>query len=387
VTDPRVAAALEAAVRLGEHSVQVAAYLDGELIVDASTGPIDASAVFPIFSVSKAVTALAVHVQAARGRLDYDAPLAHYWPEYAAHGKDAITVRHVLTHRAGVPEMPADVTPERLGDWDWMVGRLAELVPTYPPGTRNTYLSMTFGWLLGEVVSRTDPQRRPFGRFVQEELCEPLGIDALWLGIPEHEQHRVQTLTYADDPPVTAPASLAGRAVPAGVGLVPEVFNRAEVQRGCIPSVGGIANARSVARVFSIYAGAGAVDGTRLLEPHRVQSFLEPRPDAREPDETYGQRLPVGAGGLWTVAPGVSATGTLRSNVLSHPGAGGSIGWAELETGLAVAICHDRMFEPGPEAPFAALGDAVREVAAERSLRTSEEGRSSRRGNSGPSRC
>jgi CubicO group peptidase (beta-lactamase class C family) len=356
MTDPRVEAALEQAVALGERNVQVAAYLDGELIVDASIGSAGADAVYSIFSVTKAVTATAVHLQAERGLIDYDAPLADYWPEYGTRGKEAVTVRHVLTHRAGVPQMPAGVTPEQLGDWEWITGRLAEEIRVHPPGTKNTYLSMTFGWLLGEIVRRTDPHRRAFSAFVAEELCAPLGIDALWLGVPEDQLQRVAPTVYPSPRERPGPEVLAGRAVPRAVDLAPAVFNRPEVQTASIPAVGGIADARSVARLFALLAG----HGEQLLSPERVEACLEPRPDFELPDETYQSRLPVGMGGYWIVAPGVSASGSLRRRILAHTGAGGSIGWAELDRGLSVAICHDRMFNAPPEPPFAALGDAVR---------------------------
>jgi CubicO group peptidase (beta-lactamase class C family) len=146
------------------------------------------------------------------------------------------------------------------------------------------------------------------------------------------------------------------------VALGPEVFNRRDVQRGVVPAVGAVANARSVARFFALLAGGGELDGVRLLSEERVRSFLEPRPDFDSDDLMYGRRLPVGAGGLWLEAPGVTPDGGL-GHVLCHPGVGGVIGWADLDTGLAVAICHDRMFGAVGEHPFAAIGDAVRDTA------------------------
>ena len=356
-----VTRALERSVELGEHSVQVCAYLGDEQIVDAWIGEADGETLFPIFSVSKAVTALSLHVQAQRGRVEYDEPIATYWPEYDTHGKGQITIRQVLEHRAGVPQLPAEVTPERLGDWDWMVERLAEVEPLYAPGTTNAYHSASFGWLLGEVVRRTDPGERPFARFVQEELCGPLAIDSFWFGIPVEAEPRVATLLFQDQPPAPPADALANLAVPPRVGLVPAVFNRRDVQHAVVPAVGAVANARSVARFFALLANGGELDGVRLLDEERVRSFLEPRPDFDVDDLTYGRRLPVGAGGLWLEAPGVTPDGGL-GHVLCHPGAGGAIGWADLDTGLAVAICHDRMFGDVPEHPFAAIGDAVRSI-------------------------
>jgi CubicO group peptidase (beta-lactamase class C family) len=146
---------------------------------------------------------------------------------------------------------------------------------------------------------------------------------------------------------------------------VPEVFNRPDVHRSCIPAVGGIANARSVSRFFALLANGGELDGVRLLSEARVRSFLEPRPDFGGDDVTYGRRLPVGVGGLWVEAPGVTPDGGL-GHVLCHPGAGGTVGWADLDNRLAVAICHNRMFGVLPEHPFAAIADAVRDAAAAR---------------------
>jgi CubicO group peptidase (beta-lactamase class C family) len=355
-------AALARAVELGEHGVQVAAYLGGELIVDRSVG-FAGDAVVPVFSVSKAVTALAVHLQVERGLLGYETPVSRYWPEYASNGKGAITLRQVLSHRAGVPQMPADSSPERLGDWAWVTGRLAAMQPLYPPGTTNAYHAMSFGWLLGEVVRRTDPQGRSFARFVQDELCAPLGVEGFWFGVPPEAEQRIATLSFPDPPPAPAAGAPVTRAVPPRVSLGPEVFNRLDVLRGAVPAVGGVGDARSLARLFAPLAGEGKVGALRLLSSARVQAMLERRPDFDGPDVTYGRRLPVGTGGLWLEAPGVTPADTTE-RILCHPGAGGTIAWAELDRGLSVAICHNRMFGAPQIHPFTAIADAVRDVAA-----------------------
>jgi CubicO group peptidase (beta-lactamase class C family) len=367
-----VAAALERALQLGEIGVQVAAYVDGELVVDAWAGDtgdgsgtaVDGDTLFPIFSVTKAVTATALHLQAQRGLVDYDAPVARYWPEYGVNGKDAVTVRHVLSHRAGVPRMPDGVTPELMLDWEWMTARLAAVQPAIAPGTRNTYLSMTFGWLIGEVVRRTDPAGRPFDRFVRDEICVPLGMDAFFLGVPEAERARVARLSFPVGFPGPLPAgSLVASATPEAVRLLPGVYNRADVQAGVVPAVGGVANARSVARFFAMIANGGELDGVRLLDESRVRSFLTPRDDYDAPDETYGRQMPVGNAAFWLRAPGVAPAGD-DLEILAHTGAGGSIGWAELRARVGAAICHNRMFGAGGEPPFAALGAAVHDLAA-----------------------
>src|SRR4029453_1644893 len=192
--------AVDAAIREGgEIGLQVAAYVNGELVVDVwggladeTTGrKVDGETLFPVFSVTKALTATGLHIPAERGLVDYDTPIAHYWPEFAAQGKDKGTVRDALTHRIGIPQMPEGVTPEQMCDWDWMVQRLADPKPLFAPGTKSAYLAYTFGWIIGEVVRLTDPKKRPFGRFVQENICTPLGIDNLWIGIPDVVEPRV----------------------------------------------------------------------------------------------------------------------------------------------------------------------------------------------------
>jgi CubicO group peptidase (beta-lactamase class C family) len=158
----------------GEIGMQVAAYVDGQLAVhvwgglaDETTGKkVDGDTLFPVFSVTKAVTAVALHLQAERGLVDYAMPIAYYWPEFGAHGKGKATVYDALTHRLGVPIMPMGVTPELMCDWDWMVQRIADMRPLFEPGTKSAYMSYTWGWVIGEVVRRTDPKRRPFGTFV-----------------------------------------------------------------------------------------------------------------------------------------------------------------------------------------------------------------------------
>src|SRR6266705_3511660 len=171
---------------------------------------VDADTLFPVFSVTKAVTAVALHIQAERGLVDYATPIAHYWPEFGAYGKDKATVYDALTHRLGVPIMPLGVTPELMCDWDWMVQRIADMRPLFEPGTKAAYMSYTFGWVIGEVVRRTDQRSRPFGTFIQAEICQPLGLDRLWVGIPDAVAPRVATLANMPPIPPGAPGMAPG---------------------------------------------------------------------------------------------------------------------------------------------------------------------------------
>lgn len=337
-----------------EIGVQVAAWIGEEQIVDCWAGQanhetgqlVDGDTLFNVFSVSKAVTATALHIQVERGLVDYDTPIAEYWPDFAAQGKGNVTVRHVLSHVSGVLKMPEDVTPELMTNWDWMCKRIAEMPANYPAGSRSSYQSMTFGWLIGEVVRRTDPKRRPFGQFVKEEIADLLGADDLWLGIPGDVEPRVAKL---DDVAVyVAPDGNEMReAQPLIVDLMPDPFERPYVRRACIPAVGGIFNARSEARFWAMLANGGALNGVRLLSEERVASFAAPRPHFDDADPVFfGMKVPIGWAGYWlggAEAPPVSSPRNM--NALCHPGMGGSIGWADLDSKLAVAFCHNRMFD------------------------------------------
>ncbi len=342
--------------RGGEVGLQLAIYQNSELVVDMWAGIADvttgravaADTLFPTFSVIKAVTAVALHVQAERGLVDYDTPVAHYWPEFAVHGKDSLTVRHVLQHRSGIWQMPEDVTPAIMADYDYMVDAIARLTPIFEPGTRNGYQSYTFGWIVAEIVRRTDPARRPFFTFVQEEILRPLGIHDLWIGLPASEHGRVARLVNAPprDLPPDAPSL---RAIPLPVGTREEIFGRADIREACIPGAGGMTTAPCMARFFAMLADGGALDGVRLLSAARVKNFSIARPDADQPDDVHGIPLRIGAG-FWT--GGNTQPANLarlignNTHAIGHPGAGGSLAWADPDARLAVSICHNRMFVP-----------------------------------------
>jgi CubicO group peptidase (beta-lactamase class C family) len=373
-SDRLVEDALVRALASGEVGVQVAAYRGDELVVDTAAGvtaaaggsPVDGETLFPVFSISKAITGVALHRQAELGLVDPEGPVADPWPEFAAEGKDAITVRHVLSHRSGFPQMPPEVTPELMTDWAWMVRRLAEIQPLFPPDTHNTYQALSFGWLVGEVVRRTDPAGRTLGRFVRDEIGAPLGAPDLHIGLPAEERGRLAVLSSSEPPVASSPIRRA--AVPDAVEFRPEVWNRADVLAAEIPGAGGVMTARSVARVFAMLANGGHFAGVRLLSPERVEGFTVPRRDALEPDEVLGEFVPVGQGGLWLGGTGPPANPIVGSGrrIVYHAGSGGSIAWADLDTNLAVAILHNRKTSAPWDLrshPFGPIAEAVRTVA------------------------
>jgi len=350
IDDTPVRAAIRSAIDQGlEEAVHAVAYHQGKMVLNAWDGladpangtPAAADTLYNVYSVTKAIAATALHIQAEKGHVDYDAPIADYWPEFAQNGKASATVRHALTHRAGVPLMPEGVTPEHMCDSDWMASSIAAMKPLAPPGEKTLYQSMTFGWIIGEIVKRTDPKHRDLNTFVQEEIAAPLGLADLWIGIPDAVADRVAVMSNRNenDPPPPE-ATLYARSMPHAVDLVPRVFGRPDVQRACIAGVGGIFNARDEARFWAMLAGGGELDGVRLLSATRVANFSNVRDNGDEPDPVmFGMPIPISVGGYWLGGHRVSSPGAIW-----HPGAGGSLGWADPEQNLAVAICHNRMF-------------------------------------------
>jgi len=373
-------AAFEEAAGYGEQGIQVAAFLGTDLIIDAVYGtadssgrPVTSETLFPVFSFSKAIAATALHLQAERGLVDYEAPVAQYWPEFAANGKGDITVRHVLSHQSGIPQMPEGVTPELLTDWEWMTTQIAAFHPHFPPGTQSAYQSLVFGWIVGEVVCRTDPRKRSFDAFVRDELTGPLGVaDDLWFGVPDEMLPRVAELSSMmsrERLPGETALSLAAK--PDAVAPDAHVHNLRVVQQAVYPGAGAIMTARAGATVLAMLGNGGEFNGTRFLSPERIQGFLTPRPNGSELDQVLfgGNRVPapVGVGGYWLGAGTVLDSG---KNILRHGGSGGSLGWLDLDRRLAVVIAHNRLFEgydpTSQDHPFAAIGRAVLAEAGRR---------------------
>jgi CubicO group peptidase (beta-lactamase class C family) len=358
----------------GELGVQVAAYKNGKLVIDTWSGiadpfgrAVDGNTLFNVFSVTKAVAATAIHIQATRGLVSYEAPIASYWPEFGANGKSTATVHDALTHRTGIPQMPDGTDAAMLCDWEKICRLIAQLEPIFPVGGSPAYHSLTFGWILGEIVRRTDVRARSFQQFVQDEICAPLRITDLWLGIPDEVEPRVATLR--NDAGLSAaaldPKSYFVRSLPPKVQLVPEVFEIPTIRRACIPGVGGIFNARSEARFWALLAEDGELDGQRLLSQSIVDAAYAPRPDNDAPDPVYfNGPMPLSEGGYW-LGQNIPITAAVKNPAaICCPGAGGSIGWADRENRVAVAICHNRMKSQvtGLDHPIVRIADAIREA-------------------------
>ncbi|MFG2012076.1 serine hydrolase domain-containing protein [Micromonospora sp. NPDC048868] len=315
-----------------EAGVQVAAYLHGTRVVDEVAGVADRAtgrlltSGTPIWSVStgKGLTATVVHVLAERGLLDYDLRIAEVWPEFARHGKDGVTLRHVLTHTAGVPALPPDVTVADVTDWDRMCGIVADSVPLSAPGDVLAYHAWTFGWLVGEVVRRVTGRR--ISRVLAEDVAGPLGVPGeLFFGVPEAELDRLAPVADRNLSALLdwAAANLPNfdRVAPPGLRPDASVGTRDEFLRADVPATGTM-SARAVARMFA--ALIGEVDGVRLISPERLREVSAVA--VRGTEWVFGQEGSFGLG--YAVEP---------DGAFGSAGSGGSLAYAYPDLGLAVA--------------------------------------------------
>ena len=332
----KVRAVLESIVRdTDEIGLQVAAYLDGQLVIDAWAGmadpaagkPVDGDTLFMLSSTTKGVTATCMHACVEKHKLSYDMPIVEVWPEFGAHGKEKATLRHALTHQTGVPQTPVGYTPEWLSDWDRMCRGIADLAPMFTIGQRTAYHSLNYGYINGEILRRVDG--RTIAQFLQQEICKPLGIDGAYLGVPDSELGRVAVLT--DGPP--APADYDARMVgePAG-SHVADAFNKRPVMQASIPGSGGLFSARGLARHYAMLANWGELDGVRVLPEARIRAGIELQ--SYEWDEIYWIRARRALG----YRRGID-TGPLASpDAFGHVGGGGSFGYADPARRLGIGF-------------------------------------------------
>jgi CubicO group peptidase (beta-lactamase class C family) len=343
----RVQEVIDQAVSSGaERGIQVAAYRGGKPVVQAVAGVADPETGRPVtldtpfynFSIVKGAASTVVHVLAERGLFGNDTPVIELWPEFGAHGKQAVTVRQVLNHSAGVPGIPLDTTAEDLCDWDRMCAAIADEELWWEPGTRVGYHAYTFGYIVGEVARRATG--KPISELLLDEVASPLGVsDELYFGMPESEHHRLARLEDAEGTaemmsgmPQDLPML---RAAPMSLYPTAQLGNRTDILSADIPA-GGKTSARAIARMYA--ALLDEVDGVRLISPDRLTEATTLSTSGV--DEVFGMPTSWGLGyaiGL----PGSTAQDTPTAFGLG--GVGGSFGYGDTATGLAFALTKNRL--------------------------------------------
>ena len=338
----------------GELGASVAVALGGELVVDLWAGHVDRDRTQPwerdtlvlVYSSTKGVVALAAHMLADRGLIDFEAPVADVWPEFAQGGKESLPLRYLLTHQAGLPVVDEELPVGAELEWDIMAGGLARGAPGGGGGEKTGYHAATFGWLVGEVIRRVDG--RSVGTFIREEIAEPLGVEFL-LGFGPEEDDRVSDLHLAQVPAEELP-SLAAAALLEPTSLAARAFNIAprgpnkgrnsRAYRGSEqPGSNGHTNARALATIYGALGSGGAWQGHRLLSEEAIRLAGTPQLEGRDiilqtpVRRTLGYMMPV---------PGLPDP--RGENAFGHAGMGGSLGFCDPDRGLGFGYAMNQMW-------------------------------------------
>ncbi|MER6773099.1 serine hydrolase domain-containing protein [Streptomyces bacillaris] len=364
----------------GDIGAAVCVYRHGRPVVDLWGGVADVDTGRPwtrdtlqlVYSATKGATATAAHMLAERGMLDLDAPVAKYWPEFAANGKADIPLRWLLSHQAGLVALDQPLPLAEALAWDPMAAALAAQRPLWTPGTAHGYHGRTWGWLVGEVIRRVSG-RSP-GTFFADEIAGPLGLD-FFIGLPASERERVSRMAYQR--PAVDLATVPAEAVPeelreqVAAWRDPNSFsNRAfavtdpaaidfdspEVQAAELPSSNGIGTAQALARMYA--ALIGEVDGVRLLTPETLSSATEEQASGKDQVLMFPSRFSTG---YMLPTEDNRMTGP---NAFGHTGRGGSLAFADPEHGIAFGYAMNHIISGADDVRAVLLTEAVRKSLA-----------------------
>lgn len=361
IVDPQFTAcreAFEANFREGgERGAACTIYRDGKPVLDLWGGSADATAqtlwyrntAVPVFSVTKGISALCILSETSNGRIDLDLPVAHYWPEFAAHGKGCVSVRKALAHQAGVPLLTGPVTIEDLADTAAMAARLAAEAPLFEPGAAHAYHAITVGWITSELMRRVTGQT--IGGWFRVNVAEPLELN-IQIGRSADTQSPIAAVEVPAeyDTPELDPSSIAARAIslnglfPARMSGLADAMNNPAMQRVELAGANGLADACSLARLYSKAIGGGGeaplVSKDCLRDACRAVSSGTPLgQEFSGPTWGAGLMLP------WAIQP------MLGDGSFGHDGAGGSLAFAHAPSGVSFAYVRNRSGQPGVRDP------------------------------------
>ncbi len=330
-------------------------HVEGRKVVDLWGGvadpvtdrPYDESTLQLVFSTTKGATAACANLLAQRGLLDMDAPVVTYWPEFGAAGKDHIPVRWLLCHKAGLPVIDKHVAREEALEWTPVIEALESQEPVWEPGAAHGYHALTYGWLVGEVIRRVSG--RSLGTFFAEEIAEPLGIE-FWIGLPEREEHRVSPIIGSLVPEGAAeneqlralleqfigPDTLLGRALTLNGAFDADGWNDRAVHAAEIGAANGITNARSLSRFYAGLIGT-LPDAPAILTPEQVDAARTTQTEGNDRILFFETKFGLG---FFIASPFAPYGG---AGAFGHSGAGGSMGFADPDNGIAGGYVMNRM--------------------------------------------
>lgn len=357
--------------RSGVGGAAVCVYHHGEKVVDLWAGsrneagaPWEPETVALSYSTTKGVAATLLHILADRGLVDYEAPVAKYWPEFAQAGKSDITVRHLMSHQAGLYDIRGLIDDAHtMLDWESMTDALAKAKPVHPPGAAMGYHGLTYGWLVGELVQRVTGMR--FAEALEKEIATPLGLKGLYCGLPKEKfdrrAHLVEQGLHATSSQLervsqigkTVNRAFAFARIPVdlrnlALALLPPGmdafdFNSEDAVAASIPSANGMFSARSLAKLYALLADGGEFDGVRLLSERTVRAATTIQSRRRD--------VVVPIAMHWRLGYHRAPVARNLPNAFGHAGYGGSGAWADPQNRLAIAL----VLNSGVGSPFGDL--------------------------------
>lgn len=302
-----------------------------------------------VFSTTKGLAAMTLAVAHSKGFLDYDKPVAEYWPEFAQNGKQDITVRQLLSHRAGLCALDEPVSVKDLNNLDGVAEKLSQQKPAWEPGTKHGYHAATLGMYMNELIRRVDPQQRTLGKFFQEEIAKPLDLE-FYIGLPDEiSEDRVAHIKMLVSPSVVFriplkitlrffnPCSLLYGAFSIPKGYQP---NKRDSQRVELPSGNGIGQVRSIAKAYSELATGGKNLNLRKETIEELTAPAETPPKGIK-DEVLGIQSYYSLG---FTKPGPQISFGVNRKAFGAPGAGGSFAFADPDLEIGYAYAMSKMF-------------------------------------------
>jgi len=337
-----------------EVGAAAAIMLDGKSVVDIWAGHADREKKRPwtrdtlvnVYSTTKGVTAICAHRLADKGLLDIDAPVVKYWPEFAQAGKDKLPVRYLLSHKAGLAAVRKPLDEDALFNWNKMTTALAEQEPWWEPGTKHGYHALTFGYLVGEVIRRITGKTP--GKYLREEIAGPLGLD-LHIGLDAKDDARTGDMIPMPPPGpgepnlfaeiMKNPESVAFKAfMNPPNGMRPGMVNTREWRAAEIPAANGHTTARSLAKLYGVLARGGELDGVRVMSKEQVAKCSIEQSNGPDALLVINTRFSLG---FMMSQPGASLGPNAKS--FGHPGAGGSLGYADPEAKIGFGYTMNKM--------------------------------------------
>ena len=324
-------------------------YRYGKQVLDihggtANSEPVTADTMFVLMSSTKPLTACCLYILKEKGKIKRDELDCKHWPEFAQNGKDTVTIRHILTHMGGFPATPDSLPWTDWPDWRKVTSAMEQAQTIYAPGKTLAYHPINYGWVIAEIVRRVDG--RTFDRFIAEELSTKLGMNNTYVGLPSGLEQRVSPMHLMEED-----ADISGYS---------STFSEPTVLRSVVPGANGVATAGDLARFYAMMERKGSLDGSIVIQSATVDEAVQFQVEGVDKSTGAFAQRSLGLA-LADERMGKSVTNPLST--FGHGGAGTSIGWADLDSGLAVGyITNGFRGTLSNNARLAAVSQSIRDA-------------------------